>query len=327
MGTKEDILLLLEKNRGQSISGQLMAENLNISRAAIWKNIKVLEQEGHLIEASTKVGYKLVDNSDILSASGINAILEKEGVYNQKIIYYRSIDSTNKEAKRLILDNLEHTAVVVSDHQTAGLGRNGKSFFSPSGSGLYLSMVLKPKIEPTVALRVTSAAAVATCRAIEEATSIKAKIKWVNDIYIDKLKVAGILTEGISGFESRRIESIVVGIGLNFREPDEGFPTELKNVATSLFPKGQAVTTSRNEIAAKLIIHLLSLTNNLDDNSYIEEYRNRSMVLHKDLFVITPNSRYQAFVKHIDDNGALVVVLEDGTKQLLQSGEISLRFD
>lgn len=327
MTTKDEILFILEQNKDSFVSGEAIANTLSISRAAVWKNIGLLKADGHKIEATTKVGYKLIADSDVLSSEGIKAILEKEGITDLDVLYYPSIDSTNKEAKRLLLDQIKAPSVVIANQQTQGLGRNGKSFYSPEGNGLYFSLILKPKIEATIALRVTSAAAVATCRAIEQTTSHKAKIKWVNDIFIGERKVAGILTEGVSGFESGKIESIVVGIGINFKEPINGFPQDLKESATSLFLQRSTITTTRNELAAKLIINLLSLTKNLDDNSYIKEYRKRSLVLNKEVRIITLNDSYKAYIEHIDDNGALVVSLEGGRKELLQSGEISLRLD
>ncbi len=319
------VLELLEQNRGSFISGEQIGQSLNISRAAVWKAIKTLQSLNHQIESSTKIGYCLKSYSDVLSVDMITKLLNEKGDFNRPIYYYDEIDSTNRQAKRLALEGAVSGTVVISETQSEGRGRNGKSFYSPKGSGLYLSLLLKPKVDSSIALRVTSAAAVATHRAIKECTNKITKIKWVNDLYLDNLKVCGILTEGLSGFEVRQIESIVVGVGINFKEPESGYPDNINSVAGSLFKKDDKVELTRNELAASLILNLKKISDNLEDNSYLKEYRENSLVIGKNVQVIAPNETYTAFVKQIDDNGALVIELEDGSEKLLQSGEISLR--
>ena len=319
------VLELLEQNRGSFISGEQIGQSLNISRAAVWKAIKTLQGLNHQIESSTKIGYCLKSSSDVLSVDMITKLLNEKGDYNRPIYYYDEIDSTNRQAKRLALEGAVSGTIVISETQSEGRGRNGKSFYSPKGSGLYLSLLLKPKVDSSIALRVTSAAAVATHRAIRECTNKITKIKWVNDLYLDNLKVCGILTEGISGFESRQIESIVVGVGINFKEPEKGYPDNINSIAGSLFKKDHKVELTRNELAASLILNLKKITDNLEDNSYLKEYRENSLVIGKNVKVIAPNESYTAFIKQIDDNGALIIGLEDGSEKLLQSGEISLR--
>jgi BirA family biotin operon repressor/biotin-[acetyl-CoA-carboxylase] ligase len=186
-------------------------------------------------------------------------------------------------------------------------------------------MILKPKVDASLALKVTSMAAVAVCRTLKQTLNLESKIKWVNDVYLNNLKVCGILTEGVTGFESRKVETIVVGIGINYQEGEDGFPKELKEIATTLFKKGEKPTISKSELIGSLVASLRKLVDNLDDNSYIEEYRQSSLVIGKNVKVIQGEVEYEAIAEAIDDNGFLTVRLEDGTLKVLQSGEISIR--
>jgi len=323
MTSKEKVLTLLEQHKGSFISGEVIAQQLDITRAAVWRSIQDLRASGHGIEASTKVGYKLQEESDVLSAQGIKSSLPSKTKIN--LIFHETIDSTNKEAKRLALEGAPHATVIVAGSQTEGRGRNGKDFYSPPDSGLYLSMLIRPDIGSTMALRITAAAAVAVCRAIETISRKQAGIKWVNDIYYNNKKICGILTEGISGFESGKIESVVVGIGINYRAPLEGFPPELNNIAGALFNGSIPPQASRNQLAAAIIENLLRVLDDLESRVIMDEYRQRSVVIGKQITVLQGRETYNATAVSIASNGALIVLAEDGSEQQLQSGEISLR--
>lgn len=325
MSSKEAVLAYLEQNRGTYVSGELMAGRLEITRAAIWRAIKDLRADGHAIESSTKVGYRLSIGSDVLRAQSVLLALASYHMEQTPLWYHPVIDSTNREAKRLALEGASHGSVVIAGNQIEGRGRNGRSFYSPQESGFYLSMLLRPDVETSVALRVTCAAAVAVCRAITETCKIDAQIKWVNDIYIGGLKVCGILTEGVGGLENGRLESIVVGIGVNHTVPKGGFPEELRGIAGAIYPEGEVPPVTRSELAAAIIAQLRTLSERLDERSFMDEYRERSLVIGREVSVIHGSACYEAKVTGINDNGALLVRLADSTEQVLQSGEISLR--
>lgn len=324
MASRHLVLAVLEQHKGSYVSGQEIAQRLDITRAAVWRAIAELRKQGYDIEASTKIGYRLAADSDKLSAQGIMSVLP-EGLAVD-IHYHETIDSTNREAKQLALEGCVHGTVVVSGSQSGGRGRLGRSFYSPPDSGLYLSVVLRPDVASSFALRITSAVAVAVCRAIERHSDRKASIKWVNDIFMDNRKVCGILTEGVSGFESGKIESVVVGIGLNHTEPKGGFPDELANIAGAVFSSDSTQKVSRNQMAADILSCLFELLPQLSDDAFIEEYRQRSIVLGKTVHVIQGNVSYEAVATGITDDGSLVVKTPEGDENILGTGEISIRW-
>ena len=323
MASRHKVLSLLEEHKGSFISGEEIARKLSITRAAVWRAIGDLRTLGYDIESSTRIGYRLSERSDKLSAEGIRSVLPTS--YLANIIYYDTIDSTNREAKQLALEGAPQGTIVVASQQTAGRGRLGRSFFSPKESGLYMSIVLRPEMNSSLALRITSAAAVAVCRAIERHCDKEAGIKWVNDVFIDGMKVCGILTEGISGFESGRIESVVVGIGLNHTIPKAGFPSELSSIAGALFSDIPPLRSSRNQVAADIIACFFDLLPFLESSAFLDEYRKRSIVLGKRVLVTHGSESYEAVASGIEEDGSLVVQLPTGELRILSSGEISLK--
>ena len=229
------------------------------------------------------------------------------------VLHYDVIDSTNLEAKRQIKQGAKCPFVVVADAQTAGKGRMGRQFYSPDKTGLYMSFVYEPETDFKDSVTVTSAAAVAVVRAIEELTDLSPKIKWVNDIYIDDKKVSGILTEAVTGDKT----SIIVGIGVNITT--DKFPNEIKNTATSL---NQAV--DKNNLLLSIVKHLLELINGLPQRTFLPEYKQKSMVIGKDVCFIKDGISKEGIAVDINQNGALVVQTADGL-ETLSTGEITLR--
>ncbi|NCB01566.1 MAG: biotin--[acetyl-CoA-carboxylase] ligase, partial [Spirochaetia bacterium] len=241
MNSKEIILKKLRESGGMYLSGEAIAKELEISRAAVWKAIHSLRSSGITIESSTNVGYRLKKESNALHKESILSLLSKE-IKNRVTLYvYDSIDSTNQEAKRLLTSDATDCTIILASEQSKGRGRLGRVFYSPQGTGLYLTFIVKQQLNMNDALRITSVAAVASSRAIEEVVEANISIKWVNDLYKEGKKVAGILTEGVSNFESGKVESIIIGIGINIFPPKEGFPLELKDIATSLLEKEEDV--------------------------------------------------------------------------------------
>ncbi len=324
MSTKNRILELLEQHRGESISGERLAGLLNISRNAVWKAVKELKKDGYDIVAVTNKGYCLSEENDIVSISGIKPFLsEKSQPYANKIQIYKSLESTNKTAKELAVVGAEHGTVIISDCQTMGRGRYSRSFFSPAG-GLYMSLVLRPKVlqfeNPT---SVTAFAAVSVCEAIESISKKTPKIKWVNDIFIDGKKVCGILTEAVTDFESGGLDWVVLGIGINVCIRTEEFPGDLQPLATSIFPD-EKMPGVRNKLSAEIINRILGFETSPSETEIFKKYKNRLMILGKEITVIQNQTEYKATAIDVDSVGHLIVKNENGEIITLYSGEIRI---
>lgn len=227
---------------------------------------------------------------------------------------YELIDSTNNEAKRLIQAGAKGPLLLVADSQSAGRGRQGKSFYSPPGTGLYMTLAIHHDGPLSSAVTVTSAAAVAVCRAVREVLGIPLDIKWVNDLYFQGKKCCGILVEAVEGGKA-----LVIGIGVNLQT--EAFPPELSPTATSLHIAGD----QRAALAAAITRELLSLTADLDGRSWLSDYRAWSIVPGREIRYWQNGQPREARAMEIDDSGALWVQHPDGSRALLQSGEITLR--
>lgn len=322
MSVKNEILHILESNKGSNISGQELADILSVSRTAVWKAINLLKEEGYPIEAASNKGYSLSVSSDFLSSEGIRLFLNEE-YKNIPITVYKTIESTNSEAKLLAVQNAEHGTIVVSEEQTKGRGRFGRDFFSPSDSGIYMSIILKPKLNMENAVLITTAAAVAICDAIEKFTNKVSRIKWVNDIFIGDRKVCGILTEAVTNFESGMMESVIVGIGINVKTKNEDFPLELQDTAGSIFNDDD--TFIRNQLAAEIINNVLKISMTIEDKSFMQIYKERSLILGEQILYKKNNNWYEGQALDIDDFGGLVVYTSDGQKITLNSGEVSIK--
>lgn len=283
---KSQVLALLEENRGSALSGGKIAEKLQVSRAAVWKAVEALRQEGYEISAVTNRGYSLSPTSDRLSPEGIRPYLAEP--YRQaELIVYPTVDSTNNAAKRLAMDGAAHGTAVLAEQQTGGKGRRGRSFYSPPGTGLYLTVILKPGRDIQQSLLITAAAAVAVTRALHRLGKIESQIKWVNDIYLNGKKICGILAEAVTNLEDGAIEYVVVGIGVNLVSPPDGFPEELRGNVTSV-QEETGVSLSRNQLAGEIISQLLELSAQRDSGVFLEEYRSRSCVLGKTINIFSP---------------------------------------
>lgn len=323
MSTKEKVLQFLEQRKGESISGQDLADQLEVSRTSVWKAINGLKKEGYQIEATTNKGYQLSIETDLLSEAAIVPLLS-EALKDHRIIAHKTIDSTNLEAKRIVNEEATFEGVILSEEQTKGRGRLGRVFHSPSESGLYMSLVLKPVADLDNATLITTAAAVAVSQAIETLTGKEPQIKWVNDIFLDGRKVCGILTEGIMDMESRTIGTIILGIGLNFRAPETDFPDEIQSIAGTLFDSKNAAVT-RNQMAAEILNRFYVLYPDLASRSYLDEYRKRCFVLGEQVTFPQGSETIEAKAIAIDDDGGLVVALSDGETKTLTYGEISIK--
>ncbi len=336
MTTKENIISILNST-SDFVSGEELAQTCSVSRAAVHKAITSLRSQGYKIQAVTNKGYKLNCEPDKIDGTQIEKIIKDNGE-NCSVCAFEEIDSTNLEAKRKTADNELNRVLFVAGRQTAGRGRMGRSFASPANSGIYFSLVYRPRGGVKNPAFLTAAAAIAVKNAVKTLYGEDCQIKWVNDVFLNGKKICGILTEGVTNFETGAIDTAIVGIGINVRNCN--FNGELANVASSIeeimaVQGKQIPKVSRNEIAATVIADLLKIYDaySADDKDAIknamDEYRKSSMLTG---LVVTVNpvaglegNVYKAKVLDITDDAELVVQTEDGTVKKLFSGEVSLK--
>ena len=323
MSTKDTVLALFEKNKGFFISGERIAEELNISRTAVWKAVKKLQSEGYEIKAVTNRGYCLDKESDVLTIRGIRSSLNEYAKDLRPEVFVR-VDSTNTKCIEKAQNGEKEGYVAVAGSQSAGRGRRGKAFFSPAESGIYMSILLRPEgLTENQVLHFTTMAAAAVSEAIESVSEKHAEIKWVNDIYIDGKKVCGILSEASYGIETGKLEYVIVGIGINAYTPAEGFPSAIADIAGSVFD-GPSIGL-KNKLAAEVLNRFMEYYSHLPETPYSDEYIKRSMVTGKDVMVFRGGETVRAHVLGIDEEFGLKVRYEDGSVEVLRSGEISIR--
>lgn len=328
MKIKEQILLMLEENKGSAISGEEMAERCKCTRAGVWKAIKTLQQEGYVIEAVSNKGYTLRTSADVLSQSFIESRLQEAGI-SLGVICEQQVDSTNEVAKRVSYQIGRNDLVVIAAEQTAGKGRKGRSFYSPSDTGIYFSLLLHPSISPKEAVNLTTLAVTAEAVALEHITGFETQIKWVNDVWIRGKKISGILTEGATSFEDGNMEYVIVGIGINLYEPAGGFPEEIKHIAGAVYRDNAPRENLRNLVASEVIIRFMQYYGELEQRTYLKDYEKRCFVIGKEVTIMSSEHEKiddeTVTVLGIDKDCHLHVRHKDGHESFLSSGEISIK--
>lgn len=252
-------------------------------------------------------------------------ISEFLGEFSGEIHVYQTLESTSRTAKQLALDGAGNGCTVIANEQTAGRGRMGRSFFSPPDSGIYMSIILRPKFPVKDGVLITTLASVAVCRAIEDVMGIDPKIKWVNDLLLNGKKICGILAEAVTNTENGSLDFVILGIGVNLAEVQ--VPDELKEIVGFL-QNEKIDTMTREKLIAEILKQVLRYMEIIGDESIIEEYKKRSAVLGKNIEIHRQDGEItHAFAVDIDKRGGLVVRLSDGAIQTLNTGEISIRGD
>ena len=322
MTVKDKVLAWLEKNRGNYCSGEEIAEKLGVTRASVWKAVRSLREDHFSIEAVSGKGYRLTDKNDILTAAGTGTFLKYADP--KLITVYREIDSTNTKLSRMALEGAPHGTVVIALQQTAGRGRLGRTFVSPPDSGIYLSILVRPETDLAGAVPITSASAVAVCEAVRQLTGKNAGIKWVNDIYIGSKKICGILTEAAASVEAGGLDSVVIGIGVNYRADPKAFPEDVVERVGWIYEDSLPDVT-RNELAAAIIDRTLYYAEHLQERLFIEPYKQYSVIIGREIVCTRGNERFEARAVGIDDDGGLIVDTGDG-RRTLSSGEITVRW-
>lgn len=323
MGTKEKLLALLESRKGEFVSGEEIARELAVSRTAVWKAVNALRNTGYEIDAAQNRGYCLDAHTDILSIQGIRQLLGSDGSkFNLELIPCTA--STNALLRDRASAGAPEGSVILASQQTQGRGRLGREFYSPPDTGIYLSLLLRPRgMEPSKAVKLTTMAAVAACDAIEKVSGKEASIKWVNDIYLNEKKVCGILTEASYSLESGSLDYVILGIGFNVYPPAGGFPSELAGIADSIL-KIQT-DQGKNRLAASFLRRFLEIYRGTAERDYAAVYRAKSMVIGQPIRVISPAGTRNAYALDVDRDCRLIVRWEDGTVESLSSAEVSIR--
>lgn len=319
MSTKEMVLNALENADGDYVSGEKLADMLGVSRNAVWKAVNSLKETGFNIEAVSNNGYRLIPQTSSVYEQRIRKYLTASEL-GRKIICFREIDSTNNYAKKIAHENAEHGTAVISEIQTAGKGRMGRTFVSPSNTGIYISIILKNSLNAETAQLITSCAAVSVCQAIDKVCGTDTQIKWVNDIFLNGKKICGILTEASMSFETGTLDYAVIGIGINVFSVKNTFSDELLKIASSIEDEC-GVKTDRSQLCAEILNFLEENLKSLENRNFISEYKKRSCITGNYVIVTKGGSERQAFAFDIDDNACLKVRYDDGSEEALNSGE------
>ncbi len=256
---------------------------------------------------------------DLLSATEIQKQRHQK---NASVRVYDTISSTNQAAKEWAKQDAVEGDLIVAAHQTAGKGRLGKNFFSPEGSGLYFSLILRPSLSPDVVLQITTAAAVAVCHAIESLTEQTTAIKWVNDIFVGGKKVCGILSEASFSPDTGRADYVILGIGLNLYSPKNGFPSELQTIAGSLCSTEKCGL--KNRLVANIVNRFFSIYQALPSTDYLQDYDQRMLLKGRRITYYQNDLSYSAKVLGIDSDGRLKVQNDAGEITYLSSGEVTI---
>ena len=318
-------LLKILRGSDDYVSGQQLCDQFGVSRTAIWKAIGQLREEGYDIEAVKNRGYRLGSGEvpDLLTSSEIVSRLHTEQI-GKNCIFLETVDSTNNYAKRIAEQGAETGTLVVAEEQTGGKGRRGRSWETPKGANIAMTILLKPQIRPEHASRLTLLMAMAVVRGIRKVTGLDAGIKWPNDVVVDGHKVCGILTE--MSTEMDYINYVVIGTGINVNQTE--FPEEIRETAGSL-KRAAGHSIARAELAAAIMEELENLygifLKTEDLSALKEEYNKNCVTCGHEIRVMEPGHEYTGTTDGINDSGELVVKKMDGENVCVYAGEVSVR--
>lgn len=318
---KTKILTILKNAQGY-VSGQEICDRLGVSRTAVWKVMNQLREEGYEMESVPKKGYKLLNQPDVLSKNELESRMTTRWA-GRKIYYFEETDSTNNDARRLVLGDGGHGVLVVADKQTAGKGRRGRTWLSPSGTNIFMSIGLKPDLSPDKASMLTLVMALAVCDAVREATGLDSQIKWPNDIVVNGKKICGMLTEMEAELDC--IHSVVIGAGINVNQKE--FPEEIRETATSLYlESGNSMI--RAELIEKTMCYFEEYYEKFMEAGNLaplqKAYNDRLVNCDMKVRVLDPRGEYEGIAKGVDELGELLVE-RDGSITKVYAGEVSVR--
>lgn len=318
MKTKDQILKILSERQDSIVSGEVLAETIGVSRTAIWKAIKGLQENGFEIETVAQKGYILNDGNR-LNPQLIYSYLDNQGI---QVETFDELKSTNQLAKeRASQQGNNEPLLIVANGQTGGYGRFGRDFESPEDTGIYMSYLLRIDQPIKDVGQLTTATAMAVSYALENKLNIQPQIKWVNDIYYQNKKVCGILTEAVTDIETQQVTSLVIGIGLDFKTDITKLSTDLRDRVGSLVAESGDVT--RNELIAEITNQFMTIYQDYQSGGFMDDYRKRSLVIGKTVTLKSGHQEITGVVETISDSGQLIFRNGDGQVTKYMAGEIT----
>ena len=317
------VLTFLKTHNTEYLSGQDLSDVLKISRVAVWKHIKKIQSLGYTVESKQKEGYKLTKNSDLLLPWEIISGIKTKKI-GQQAYYFDVIDSTQNQALKMANESKNHGTIIIAEKQTGGKGRSGRRWISPKG-GIWISIILQPKLDISIITLFPIAASLALSYAIEKTCKISPELKWPNDLTVKGKKLAGMLVD--ASFESNRIVSLVLGVGINFNVNVKEIEKILKN--TPNYYGVASLNKQKNKTTAiKLIQSFLlelekiyELLNTKQTKKIISEWTKRSSTIGKNVEIDTINGKIKGEAIKIDYNGALLIRNKDKTDKII-TGDI-----
>jgi len=317
---KHKLLEVFSKADGEFVSGQALADHIGCSRTAVWKHIESLRQEGFELEAVRNKGYRITAKPDKVSENELLIGLQTESL-GKTVVFKETVESTQKEAHKIAEEAAEGT-LVIAEEQTAGRGRMTRTWHSPKGTGIWMSLILKPDLPPFKAPQFTLIAAVAVAEAIQETTGLTPEIKWPNDLLLNGKKITGILTELQA--DSDRIRSIIMGIGMNVNQ--QSFPAELENIATSLaIEKGAPIARAKlvQAILKNMEMHYKDYVEN-GFGSIKEKWESFAVSIGRQIIARTVNGSVRGKALGITEDGVLKLEDEEGVIHSIYSADIEI---
>jgi BirA family biotin operon repressor/biotin-[acetyl-CoA-carboxylase] ligase len=317
---KKKVLNIFRRSPGNFVSGEDISEKLKVSRASIWKYINKLREEGYALDAVPHLGYRLRSVPDKLLKYEVQNTLSAKTIGKKEIYHFESIGSTNNKAYELAESGEPEGTIVVAEAQTHGKGRMGRNWVSPKGGGIYFSVILRPDVETDEIPTITLIAATSVVNTIEKMCSLKAKVKWPNDIIVSGKKLGGILTEIKA--QPDRVEFLILGIGINVNTPAGKLP----QVGTSL-KEACAQDIDRLEFFRKLLDNFEKEYAKLKKKGFIslrDECKAVSSVVGERIKVTEHHKTLEGKAIDIDEKGALILKLKDGSKKRIFSGDVTL---
>lgn len=307
---------------GDYVSGQEICEKLGVSRTAVWKVIRQLQEEGYQVDAARSRGYRIIDGPDVMTAEEVESLLDTEWA-GKPVVYYPETDSTNIRIRHLGDEGAPHGTLAVADRQTAGRGRRGRTWESPGGSCIYMSILLRPDLAPEKAPMLTLVMACGVAEGIMDCADVKVQIKWPNDIIVSGKKLAGILTEMSTQVDY--INHVTVGVGINVNV--QNFPEEIQTATSLLSETG--TQTKRAPVIAAVMKHFEEnykiFMQTEDMSGLMEKYSSLLVNQGREVLILEKDAEYKAYAEGINQKGELVVRREDGTVENICAGEVSVR--
>jgi BirA family biotin operon repressor/biotin-[acetyl-CoA-carboxylase] ligase len=317
------ILRALREGQGNYVSGVELAARLGTSKVAIWKHIQTLRKEGYDVDSKPRIGYRLVAVPDLLLPYEVEDGLRTD-LIGKEIHHYREIGSTQEAARGLAAEGAKEGTVVIAEIQTRGKGRRGRKWYSPVG-GVYMSVILRPQISPARAPLLTLLAGVVVAKALRRLYNLKAELKWPNDVMVKDRKICGILTEMTA--ETEAINYCIVGIGVNANVELAHFPPEFRASTTSL-KEELGARVSRVELVRDLlgeIERLYAVFKERGPAPILEEWKILTNTLGTQVQVIGQTEVVEGRAVDVDQDGALIIRLADGSLKRIIAGDLSLR--